>query len=133
VLTSLFLANRHAGYSYSGPAAAFAYRCIDIEHMYVPSFAQGREVLRWTQKRLTRRLLSRRRSKRVFILGPSHHVYLDGCALSKCKEYETPIGSLPLDLDSAHPPSRAVTPSHTRADSGDDARSDCRAQGDGQV
>ncbi|GAA5843432.1 hypothetical protein JCM9279_002100 [Rhodotorula babjevae] len=60
----------HAGYSYSGPAAAFAYRCIDVEHI-----------------------------KRVFILGPSHHVYLDGCALSKCKEYETPIGNLPLDLD----------------------------------
>lgn len=44
VLTSLSLANRHAGYSYSGPAAAFAYRCIDVEHVYVASFAQGREV-----------------------------------------------------------------------------------------
>jgi AmmeMemoRadiSam system protein B len=39
-------------------------------------------------------------SKRVFILGPSHHVYLKGCALSQCQEYETPIGSLPLDLNS---------------------------------
>ena len=39
-------------------------------------------------------------SKRVFILGPSHHVYLDGCALSKCTEYATPIGSLPLDRPS---------------------------------
>jgi len=39
-------------------------------------------------------------SKRVFILGPSHHFYLNGCALSGCKEYETPIGNLPLDLDS---------------------------------
>lgn len=38
--------------------------------------------------------------KRVFILGPSHHVRLDGCALSKCTQYETPIGSLPLDLES---------------------------------
>jgi hypothetical protein len=35
----------------------------------------------------------------VFILGPSHHVYLDGCALSKCTQYQTPIGNLPLDLD----------------------------------
>ncbi|GAA5938106.1 hypothetical protein JCM3775_005343 [Rhodotorula graminis] len=60
----------HAGYSYSGPAAAFAYRCIDVDNI-----------------------------KRVFVLGPSHHVYLDGCALSKCNEYETPIGNLPLDLD----------------------------------
>ncbi|KAE8226275.1 hypothetical protein CF319_g1109 [Tilletia indica] len=58
----------HAGYSYSGPAAAWAYRCIDTTGI-----------------------------KRVFILGPSHHVYLDGCALSTCDEYETPIGSLPLD------------------------------------
>lgn len=39
-------------------------------------------------------------SKRVFILGPSHHVYLDGCALSKCTEYATPLGSLPLDRSS---------------------------------
>lgn len=38
-------------------------------------------------------------SKRVFILGPSHHHYLTGCALSKCKTYETPLGSLKLDLD----------------------------------
>lgn len=41
-----------------------------------------------------------RPSKRVFILGPSHHVYLDGCALSKCTEYATPLGSLPLDRPS---------------------------------
>ena len=39
-------------------------------------------------------------SKRVFILGPSHHVHLDGCALSKCTEYATPIGALPLDHSS---------------------------------
>lgn len=60
----------HAGYSYSGPTAAWAYRSIDTTGI-----------------------------KRVFILGPSHHVYLDGCALSSCKEYETPLGVLPLDLD----------------------------------
>ncbi|CAE7214536.1 unnamed protein product [Rhizoctonia solani] len=60
----------HAGYSYSGPAAAWAYKSIDTTGI-----------------------------KRVFILGPSHHVYLNTCALSKCQSYETPIGSLPLDLD----------------------------------
>lgn len=38
--------------------------------------------------------------KRVFILGPSHHVYMDGCALSTMTEYATPIGNLPLDLES---------------------------------
>ncbi|KAL1707359.1 MEMO1 family [Schizophyllum commune] len=60
----------HAGYSYSGPAAAWAYKSIDTTGI-----------------------------KRVFVLGPSHHIYLDGCALSRCKEYATPIGNLPLDLE----------------------------------
>ncbi|KDR85037.1 hypothetical protein GALMADRAFT_313909 [Galerina marginata CBS 339.88] len=60
----------HAGYSYSGPAAAWAYKSIDTSSI-----------------------------KRVFILGPSHHFYLEGCALSKCKEYQTPIGKLALDLN----------------------------------
>ncbi|KAF8626546.1 hypothetical protein AX15_004848 [Amanita polypyramis BW_CC] len=60
----------HAGYAYSGPAAAWAYKCIDTTGI-----------------------------KRVFILGPSHHFYLDGCALSACKDYETPIGNLSLDLE----------------------------------
>ncbi|KAF9460856.1 hypothetical protein BDZ94DRAFT_1168937, partial [Collybia nuda] len=60
----------HAGYSYSGPAAAWAYKSIDTTGI-----------------------------KRVFILGPSHHIYLDNCALSSCHEYDTPIGKLPLDLE----------------------------------
>ncbi|KAL7266399.1 hypothetical protein RUND412_011056 [Rhizina undulata] len=37
--------------------------------------------------------------KRVFILGPSHHVYLDGCALSPCDTYATPLGNLTLDKE----------------------------------
>lgn len=61
----------HAGYSYSGPLAAWAYKCIDG--------SAGGPI------------------KRVFILGPSHHYYLNGCALSTCKTYATPIGNLPLD------------------------------------
>jgi len=60
----------HAGYSYSGPTAAWAYHAID------PSVV-----------------------KRVFILGPSHHVYMRNCALSGQTHYETPIGDLTLDLD----------------------------------
>lgn len=36
-------------------------------------------------------------SKRIFILGPSHHVYLTTCALSSCDTYETPLGPLTLD------------------------------------
>jgi len=60
----------HAGYSYSGPAAAWAYKSIDTLNI-----------------------------NRVFILGPSHHYYLQGCALSKCTEYETPVGNLPIDVE----------------------------------
>ncbi|ORX49440.1 UPF0103-domain-containing protein [Hesseltinella vesiculosa] len=36
-------------------------------------------------------------NERVFLLGPSHHVYLDGCGLSRCDRYETPLGNLTLD------------------------------------
>jgi len=60
----------HAGYSYSGPAAAWAYKAVD-----------------WSK------------AKRIFLLGPSHHYYLDNCAFSQCKTYSTPMGDLVLDLD----------------------------------
>lgn len=60
----------HAGYSYSGQPAAYAYACIDPTTI-----------------------------ERVFILGPSHHVYLDGCAVSGCKDYETPLGNLTIDKE----------------------------------
>ncbi|MCJ1336947.1 hypothetical protein MMC09_002225 [Bachmanniomyces sp. S44760] len=58
----------HAGYSYSGPAAAWAYKTLDLS-----------------------------KAKRVFLLGPSHHMYLSGCALSQCSHYSTPLGELTLD------------------------------------
>ena len=35
--------------------------------------------------------------KRVFLLGPSHHVYLPGCALSSTTHYETPLYNLEID------------------------------------
>ena len=39
-------------------------------------------------------------SKKVFLLGPSHHLYLDGCcALSRHTYYSTPLGDLALDSD----------------------------------
>ncbi|KAG0237778.1 MEMO1 family [Mortierella sp. GBAus27b] len=60
----------HAGYSYSGPAAGYAYKCIQPEKF-----------------------------KRVFILGPSHHVYLSGCDVSACQQYNTPLGNLIIDQD----------------------------------
>ncbi|KAF2834281.1 UPF0103-domain-containing protein [Patellaria atrata CBS 101060] len=60
----------HAGYSYSGPAAAWAYKALDVSN-----------------------------AKRIFLLGPSHHHYLSGCALSKCDAYETPLGNLQIDKE----------------------------------
>lgn len=64
------IGNRHAGYAYSGPAAAYAYTSLSI----LPS------------------------TKRIFLIGPSHHYYLETCALSQCTSYSTPLGSLSLDL-----------------------------------
>lgn len=58
----------HAGYAFSGENAAWAYKCID------PST-----------------------TRRVFILGPSHHWRIKTCALSRCHTYDTPIGTLPVD------------------------------------
>ncbi|CEP18795.1 hypothetical protein [Parasitella parasitica] len=60
----------HAGFRYSGPTAGFAYKAIDTSNI-----------------------------KRVFLLGPSHHVYIDGCSLSKCSTYQTPLGNIKLDRE----------------------------------
>ncbi|KAJ7966213.1 MEMO1-like protein [Quillaja saponaria] len=60
----------HAGYSYSGRAAAYAFANIDPTNI-----------------------------SRVFLLGPSHHYYTPRCALSTATVYKTPIGDLPIDLE----------------------------------
>ncbi|DAZ94119.1 TPA: hypothetical protein N0F65_008983 [Lagenidium giganteum] len=61
----------HAGFRYSGPTAAHAYHQIrELEHI-----------------------------KRVFILGPSHHFYLKGCAVSTATDYQTPLGNIPIDQE----------------------------------
>ncbi|KAG6000578.1 hypothetical protein E4U21_005334 [Claviceps maximensis] len=60
----------HAGYTYSGPCAAWAYKCLDLT-----------------------------KAKRVFVLGPSHTYYLRGCAVSTYKKYATPFGDLAVDRD----------------------------------
>lgn len=46
-------------------------------------------------------------SKRVFVLGPSHHWYTKRCAISGAAAYETPVGNLPVDQQSAPPQHRA--------------------------
>ncbi|XP_020894953.1 protein MEMO1 [Exaiptasia diaphana] len=58
----------HAGYVYCGSCGAYAYKQVD------PA-----------------------RVKRVFILGPSHHVNLNGCDLTGCSYYSTPFYDLEVD------------------------------------
>ncbi|XP_014237172.1 protein MEMO1 [Trichogramma pretiosum] len=58
----------HAGYSYCGACAAFAYR--QISPIVV---------------------------RKIFILGPSHHVRLAGCALTTASIYKTPLYNLKID------------------------------------
>ncbi|KAF4990951.1 hypothetical protein FGRMN_8142 [Fusarium graminum] len=58
----------HAGYDYSGSCAAWAYKTLDLS-----------------------------RAKRVFVLGPSHTYYLEGCATSTFGKYSTPFGDLVVD------------------------------------
>ncbi|KAJ2414685.1 hypothetical protein GGI10_002218 [Coemansia sp. RSA 2530] len=60
----------HAGLSYSGATAAYAYKSINTSGI-----------------------------RRVFILGPSHHVFLRRCAFSQCTEYETPLGRIQVDRE----------------------------------
>lgn len=57
----------HAGYIYSGPTAAFAYRQLD------PA------------------------TRRVLILGPTHRVGIRGMALTGADVQETPLGRIPTD------------------------------------
>lgn len=60
----------HAGYIYSGPTAAFAYRRLEP----------------WAQS-----------FTRVILLGPSHRTLLRGLALPEADFFATPLGNVPLD------------------------------------
>ena len=60
----------HAGYVYSGPVAASAYKQLEAH---------------------------RERIKRVVLLGPAHRVYLTGMALPSVDAFETPLGQVLLD------------------------------------
>ncbi|KAF4978520.1 hypothetical protein FZEAL_5118 [Fusarium zealandicum] len=62
----------HAGYSYSGSCAAWAYKALDLS-----------------------------RAKRVFVLGPSHTYILEGCAATTFSKYATPFGDLTIDQELA--------------------------------
>jgi len=60
----------HAGFAYSGPAAAWAYKSLDLS-----------------------------KAKRIFILHPSHHYHLRTAALPTVHGYRTPLSDEPLPLD----------------------------------
>ena len=60
----------HAGYRYSGPTAACAYRLLETH---------------------------RERIHRVVLLGPAHRVYLQGMAVPSVEAFATPLGNVPLD------------------------------------
>lgn len=59
----------HAGYQHCGKVAAHAYKELGPE------------------------------TTRIFILGPSHHVPINGVALSPASIYETPLGNLIIDKE----------------------------------
>ncbi|MCX7044600.1 MAG: AmmeMemoRadiSam system protein B [Candidatus Sumerlaeota bacterium] len=58
----------HAGYAYSGPTAAYAYKTVAL-----------------------------RKPKRVIVIGPSHYVGFHGLSIGDNDCYETPFGPIPVD------------------------------------
>ena len=60
----------HAGYIYSGFTANFAHR-----------------------------ILANAKPKRVVVIGPSHHVFIDGISGSFFDEYESPCGNMAIDKE----------------------------------
>jgi MEMO1 family protein len=69
----------HAGYSYSGPTAAYSYQALKTELSRCPTSP----------------------IKQILVLHPSHHVHLRGqCAVSSADSLETPLGvDLVVDND----------------------------------
>jgi len=64
----------HAGYYFSGHVAAAAYMAIDAKKQY----------------------------KRIFLLGPSHHEWLDGASVNtEADWYATPLGRVKVDHETA--------------------------------
>ena len=62
----------HAGYVYSGPTAAFAYRMLEPRRTEI---------------------------RRVVLLGPAHRVYLRGMAVPSVDAFATPLGDVPIDQE----------------------------------
>jgi AmmeMemoRadiSam system protein B len=62
----------HAGYIYSGPIAASVYAQLRNVHSTIT---------------------------RIILLGPSHRILLNGMAVSSAKQFATPLGLIPIDID----------------------------------
>ena len=76
----------HAGYYFSGNVAASAYMAIDQQKQY----------------------------KRIFLLGPSHHEWLDGASVNtEADLYATPLGNVKVD----HETTIKLTTNYTNSDS----------------
>ena len=73
----------HAGYTYSGPTAAFPYQALRYELSSSASSSSASSLPS--------------RIQTIVVLHPSHHVYLDGCAVSGARVVETPVGNLNVD------------------------------------
>ena len=63
----------HAGYRYSGPIAATAYRCLS---------SVSRDI------------------SRVILIGPCHRIPLQGLAAPSAATFQTPLGEVPVDRQS---------------------------------
>ena len=70
----------HAGYRYSGPTAAYSFRQIDPR--------LGVLIIIYFDPIVCRVV------KTIFVLGPSHHVRLSGCAVTQHVAYQTPLYDL---------------------------------------
>jgi hypothetical protein len=64
------LISPHAGYEYSGPVAAYGYKAV-----------------------------SGRKYDTVVIIAPSHRLIFDGATVLEKDGYETPLGTVPIDVD----------------------------------
>lgn len=73
----------HAGYSYSGPTAAYSYDALQQ--------ALSTSTVQQQQQQPV--------IEHILVLHPAHHVHLQGCAVSGATVLETPLGNLPVDDD----------------------------------
>lgn len=80
----------HAGYQYSGKAAAYGYKLL-----------QGKDI------------------KRVVVIAPSHHMPFRGLSVLDVEAYETPLGEVLVDQDAGaklreHPMIDSIPSAHSR-------------------